>query len=275
MSTLAVATMPVGMSGRILAVFRVGLVVLWIVITAPVCFLLSAIGANSAKFRVFLYRGLCRICGMDVVVHGKPDSRRPLLIASNHVSYLDIIAFGATTELEFVSKAEVAGWPIIGSLAKLADTVFIERLRTKTIAARQEIAARLGENRTLVFFPEATSGDGNRLLPFKSALFTVADVIDDGHGVTVQPAVIAYTRLNGLPTGFGWRAFFAWYGDMSLFGHAWTFLQLGRTTIEIAFLEPIDAKNMDRKALARASEQAVRGGFSKLHSGQTPELGVD
>jgi lyso-ornithine lipid O-acyltransferase len=275
LSTLAAATMPVGWSGRILAVFRISLVVLWIAITAPICFLVSSVGANSAKVRVFLYRGLCRICGMNIVMHGRPDSRRPLLIASNHVSYLDIIAFGATAELEFVSKAEVAGWPIIGSLAKLADTVFIERLRTKTVTARQDIAARLGENRTLVFFPEATSGDGNRLLPFKSALFTVADAIDDGHGVTVQPAVIAYTRLNGLPTGFGWRAFFAWYGDMALFSHAWTFLQLGQTTIEIAFLPPIDAENMDRKALAQAAEQAVRGGFSKLHSGQTPKVGAN
>lgn len=267
--------MPVGISGRVLAAFRISLVVLWITVTAPVCILMSTFGANSAKFRVFLYRGLCRICGINVAIHGKPDSRRPLLIASNHVSYLDIIAFGATAELEFVSKAEVARWPIIGSLAKLADTVFIERLRTKTITAHQDISARLGENRTLVFFPEATSGDGNRLLPFKSALFTVADAIDGGDGVTVQPAVIGYTRLNGLPTGFGWRAFFAWYGDMSLFSHAWTFLQLGQTTVEIAFLPPINAENMDRKALARATEQAVRDGFSKLHSGQIPELGID
>lgn len=261
--------MPTGLSNQLRAGLRVGLVSLWIASIAPVCFVISAVGANSARARLFLYRGLCRICGIEVIVHGAMATQKPLLIASNHVSYLDIVAFGATTELEFVSKAEVANWPIIGGLARLADTVFIERLRSKTLTARQDMATRLGENRTLVFFPEATSGDGNRLLPFKSALFTVAQAVDEGDGVTIQPAAIAYTRLNGLPTGVGWRSFFAWYGDMALFSHAWKFLQLGQTTVEIAFLPPLDANlSLDRKALARAAENAVRVGFSQLHSGQ-------
>lgn len=261
--------MPLGFNGQLLAAVRIMTIVLWIGAISPVCLVLSASGANSAKVRLFLYRGLCRVCGIEVILHGKPAETRPLLIASNHVSYLDILAFGATAELEFVSKAEVARWPIIGSLARLADTVFIERLRSKTLEARKDMAQRLGENRTLVFFPEATSGDGNRLLPFKSALFNVVHAVDDGHGVTVQPAAIAYTRLNGLPTGVGWRSFFAWYGDMSLFDHAWKFLQLGQTTVEIAFLPPLNnGSELDRKALARAAEDAVRNGFSRLHSGQ-------
>lgn len=260
--------MPTGAAGLFLAGARVILFVIWMMLATGVCFILSVCRADSAWMRVILYRGLCRICGIDVIVHGEPVASRPLLIASNHISYLDIIVFGSIAELEFVSKAEVADWPVIGALAKLADTVFIERLRSRTLEARQDMAARLGKNRTLVFFPEATSGDGNRLLPFKSALFTVTDAIE---GVTVQPASIAYTRLNGLPTGFGWRAFFAWYGDMTLFGHAWRFLQLGHTTVEIAFLPPVDhAGDMDRKTLAAATERAVRLGFSRLLSGQSP-----
>ncbi|NKB46081.1 MAG: 1-acyl-sn-glycerol-3-phosphate acyltransferase [Alphaproteobacteria bacterium] len=260
--------MPTGLTGRILAIVRTFLFVIWAPLGAGACFVLSVCGADSAWMRVILFRGLCQIFGIDVVVHGEPVASRPLLIASNHVSYLDIIAFGSVAELEFVSKAEVATWPVIGWLAKLGDTVFIERLRTRTLEARKDMAARLGENRTLVFFPEATAGDGNRLLPFKSALFTVTSAIE---GVTVQPAAIAYTRLNGLPTGFGWRAFFAWYGNMTLFSHAWRFLHLGRTTVEIAFLPPVDtAGEMDRKALATATENAVRVGFNHLLSGQSP-----
>jgi lyso-ornithine lipid O-acyltransferase len=266
--TSTVVTMPTGIAGLVLASARVVLFVIWVMFAAGACFILSVCGADSAWMRVILFRGLCRIFGIDVIVHGAPVASRPLLIASNHISYLDIIAFGAIAELEFVSKAEVADWPIIGPLAKLGDTVFIERLRSRTLEARQDMAERLGKNRTLVFFPESTSGDGNRLLPFKSALFTVTDAIE---GVTVQPVSIAYTRLNGLPLGFGWRAFFAWYGDMTLFGHAWRFLQLGRTTVEIAFLPPVDqAGEMDRKTLATATEDAARLGFGRLLSGQSP-----
>lgn len=258
-----------GLAGLGLATTRVVLAVLWTTVGATACFVLSICRADSAGMRVILYRGLCRIFGITVVVHGEPHRSRPLLIASNHISYLDILAFGAVAELEFVSKAEVASWPVIGLLAKLGDTVFIERLRTRTLKAGQYMAARLGKNRTLLFFPEATSGDGNRLLPFKSALFTVAHAMD---GVTVQPATIAYTRLNGLPVGFGWRAFFAWYGDMPLMSHAWRFLQLGQTTVEIALLPPLDnAGEMDRKDLAVATKQAVQIGFNQLLSGQPPQ----
>lgn len=258
-----------GLAGLVLATTRVALAVLWTTAGATVCFVLSICRADFARIRVILYRGLCRIFGIVVIVHGEPHRSRPLLIASNHISYLDILALGAVAELEFVSKAEVASWPVIGLLAKLGDTVFIERLRTRTLDAGQYMADRLGKNRTLVFFPEATSGAGNRLLPFKSALFTVAHAME---GITVQPATIAYTRLNGLPIGFGWRAFFAWYGDMPLISHAWRFLQLGQTTVEIALLPPIEnSAGMDRKTLAVATKQAVQVGFNRILSGQPPQ----
>lgn len=205
-------------------------------------------------------------------MHGAPFEGRPLLIASNHISYLDIVAYGAVGELEFVSKAEVADWPVIGFLAKLADTVFIDRRRSQTHAAKQGMTDRLAHKThagLMVFFPEATSGDGNRLLPFKSSLFSVAESLGTDGQITVQPAAIAYTRLNGLPTGTGWRAFFSWYGDMSLSSHAWTFLQLGRTTVEIAFLPPVSVAEMqNRKSMALACEKAIRDRFNGLLTGQ-------
>jgi lyso-ornithine lipid O-acyltransferase len=264
--------MPSAMSGQVIAGVRVLLFVAWTSILLCIRLAVLPFGINSAPLRLVFFRGLCWIFGIDIIVHGTPATARPLLIASNHISYLDIIAFGAVSELEFVSKAEVADWPVFGTLAKLADTVFIERRRSHTLVARRDMANHLAADRMLVFFPEATSGDGNRLLPFKSALFTAAGSIGDSKDVTIQPAAIAYTRLNGLPVGCGWRSFFAWYGDMDLTNHAWRFLQLGRTTVEIAFLPPIDVGgNMDRKTLAAESERAVRRGFSRLLCGQPIE----
>lgn len=275
--TAAAVTMPVAASGIVLAAIRVVLFIGWAAVLLPFVLLGRVIGRNTADLRRLFFRVLCRIFGIDVVLHGAPAHARPLLIASNHISYLDIFAFGSIAELEFVSKEEVASWPVFGFLAKAGDTVFIDRRRSQSAQARDSMSARLAAHRMLVFFPEATSGDGNRLLPFKSALFAVAQAMDepaDGgrrHSVTVQPAAIAYTRLNGLPTGFGWRPFFAWYGDMTMVRHLWQFLQLGKTTVEIVFLPPLDADALaDRKTMAAATEAAVRKGFNGLIQGRVP-----
>ena len=267
--TAAAITLPTAGGGKLLAIFRVIAFVPWTLGALITRLIVWPLGIQTAPLRVAYYRGLCKILGIEVVTHGLPQTQRPLLIASNHISYLDIIAYGAVAELEFVSKAEVAQWPVIGGLAKLADTVFIDRRRSKALAARQDMAHRLNADRMLLFFPEATSGDGNRPLPFKSALFTVADAMNGEKKVMIQPSVIAYTRLNGLPTGVGWRSFFAWYGDISLSSHVWRFLQLGRTTIEIAFLPPLlMSENMDRRSIAQTTELAVRSGFARLVSGR-------
>ena len=265
--------MPVAMSGVVMAALRILLSVIWTTGVVSTIAIFKFAGANTSSMRVQYCRGICWLFGMDIVVHGQVSKDRPLLIASNHVSYLDILAFGAVTELEFVSKADVADWPVIGAMARIGDTVFIERLRTRTAHARNGIAERLAAKRRLMLFPEATCGDGNRLLPFKSALFTVAEPLSGDPAVTVQPAAIAYTRLNGMPLGFGWRSFFAWYGDMTLASHLWRFLQLGQTTVEIIFQDPIrengpNPGQADRKALSVKVEKASRAGFNSLLSGR-------
>lgn len=270
--TEVTSTLPIPGRGAVVAAFRLIAFAGWTVVGAGTCFALKITGFESAPMRLRVYRGICRIFGIEVIVHGKPAQARPVLIASNHISYLDILAYGAVAELEFVSKAEVAKWPVIGVLAKLGNTVFVDRRRSQTHAAKKDMSDRLAHEThagLMVFFPEATSGDGNRMLPFKSALFAVADSLGEGDHIAVQPAAIAYTRLNGLPTGVGWRAFFSWYGDMPLATHAWRFLQLGRTTVEISFLPPLSTdQSENRKTMAQACERSVQDGFNGLLTGQ-------
>ena len=267
--TAAAVTMPIAPSGVVLASARLALFIFWTLVVVPLIALVKGIGFKTTHWRRFYFRGLCFFFGMRVVTHGQMSTNRPLLIASNHISYLDILAFGAALEVEFVSKAEVSTWPIIGTMARIGDTVFVERRRTRTTDARDDMNERLANHRSLIFFPEATSGDGNHMLPFKSALFNVAENMAHGQAMTVQPAAIAYTRLNGLPMGCGWRSFFAWYGHMTLWSHLWRFLQLGQTTVEIALLEPIaTVGEMDRKSLAAAAELASKTGFNRLISGR-------
>ena len=235
---------------------------------------LDAVGIDAAPFRVWYYRRLARILGLRVIVRGALAPDRPRLLVSNHVSYYDIVTLGAVVAGEFIAKAEVARWPFFGPIAKATRVVFIDRKRSATMNARDQIQERLEAGATLVMFPEATSGDGNCMKPFKSALFTVAERHVKGpdgreRPVAIQPVSIAYTRLNGLPLGVGWRPFVAWYGDMELMPHLWRLVQLGSITAEVTFHPAVPASQFaDRKSLAAYCERVAGQGVARLLAGR-------
>lgn len=235
---------------------------------------LNAVHVNSAPFRRWYYRCVTHVVGLKVVVRGAQSLTKPQLLVSNHISYFDIVALGSLVAGDFVAKADIAKWPIFGVMAKAGRTVFIDRRRSATSAARDQIQERLDAGDTLIMFPESTSGDGNRMMPFRSALFTVAErhVIDAAgiaRSVVVQPATIAYTRLNGLPLGVGWRPYVAWYGDMEMFPHLWRVAKLGTLTVEITFHPPVTLADFPtRKALASHCDRVVRAGLANLLTGR-------
>lgn len=207
------------------------------------------------------HRILLRLLGVRVNVRGAPDPHRPLLILSNHVSWLDIPVIGSLMPQVFVAKSEVAGWPLVGLLAKFQRTVFVDRQRRHaTGAVNNQIAARLADGDPVVLFAEGTSSDGNRVLPFRTALVgAVREVFEVHDAVVVQPLSIAYRRLQGLPLGRGRRPVAAWYGDMDLAPHLLQILREGALDVEVTFAPPLklDAGH-DRKSVTREAEIAVR-----------------
>jgi len=237
---------------------------------APVQLIAVALRLRFAERLPRIYHRLCaRVLGIRIVVRGRRVRERPVLFAANHVSYLDITALGAVVTGCFIAKAEVAGWPFFGVLAKLQRTVFIARKRTAVAKHGDDIADRLDAGDNLILFPEGTSGDGTRVLPFKSALFAVAERRPDGKPLTVQPVSIAYTRLNGVPLGRGLRPFFAWYGDMDLAPHLWTVAALGKLTVVIEFHPPLTLDEAgSRKALAGAARERVARGVARANAGR-------
>src|SRR5690606_13065505 len=117
----------------------------------------------------------CRMIGLRVKVHGTIEANRPLLIASNHVSWKDILVLGAVADVVYIAKAEVRDWPVFGVLARLQATIFVEReQKRKTGDQVDEIARRLADGEIVVLFPEGTTSDGNRLLEIKTSLFGAA-----------------------------------------------------------------------------------------------------
>jgi 1-acyl-sn-glycerol-3-phosphate acyltransferase len=154
-------------------------------------------------------------------------------------------------------------------MGRAGRTVFVERRRTATVGVRDELCARLAAGETLIMFPEATSNDGNRIRPFKSALFNVVENDGAGRPTVVQPVSLAYTRLNAMPLGVGWRPFFAWYGDMDLMPHLWQALRLGTVTVEVIFHPPVaSAAFGNRKALAKHCETVAGAGVARLLAGR-------
>jgi len=218
---------------------------------------------------VFYHRVCCRLWGIAVEVRGELASSFPTLLVSNHVSYLDIPVLSTLAPLSFVAKSEVASWPFFGLLAKLQRTVFVDRRRTSTARQRDAIGERLAAGDRLVLFAEGTSDDGNRVLPFKSALFSVAERGGEQGPVTLQPVSIAYTNLNGLPIGRSLRPFYAWYGDMDLGGHLWTFAGLGRSRVVVTLHPPVGTHEFpNRRVLAQAMHAQVADGVAAALSGR-------
>lgn len=250
---------------------RLTLFVLWTLVLLPPY--LVALGLRGPYRRIarFYWTTVGRyLIRMDVRVHGEMTTERPLLLVVNHISYLDIVLLAGMIPGSFVSKAEVRKWPGIGFLALIARTVFVDRRPAAVSQHRDQIAGRLKEGEPLILFPEGTSSDGNRVLPFKSALFNAAEaaVGGDTH-VRVQPVAIAYTRYGGLPMGYGERPFYAWYGDMDLVTHLWDVMRRGRFTVDVEFMPPVTADRFaNRKELARHCEAEVRSGFNRLLTGR-------
>jgi 1-acyl-sn-glycerol-3-phosphate acyltransferase len=242
----------------------------WTLALAPFQITLRLFNLPLAQRLPMIYhRGCCRSLGFKILRYGKQSRHRPTLFVCNHTSYLDIIVLGAIIPGSFVAKAEVRNWPIFGILARLQNTVFVERRAVRTAHHRDEMATRLEKGTNLILFPEGTSNDGNRVLPFKSAFFGVTEKPVKGEPLRVQPVSISYTKLNDIPMGRRYRPYFAWYGDMELAGHLWAAIGLGRPTITVEFHEVLTIEKFkSRKELAKACEEAVSDGVSRAIGGK-------
>lgn len=220
----------------------------------------------------FYHHWSSRILGFRVVVAGTPSPVRPTLFVANHISYVDIEVLGGWIEGSFIAKHEVARWPLFGRLAKLQRTVFIDRRQRSTADQRNAIRERLDRGDNLILFPEGTSGDGARVLPFKSALFSVADYHGPHGPLSVQPVSLAYVRLDGIPLGRFYRPFVAWYGDMGLAPHLWAMLGMGVVGVEVTFHPPVTMAAFDsRKALAEHCWRVIGAAVSGAIAGRTQE----
>lgn len=244
-----------------------GLIILLLVrlVERPLCGLGRPVTPHITRF---VCRNALRILGLRLKVSGRPMRRRGAVVA-NHSSWLDIFVLNASKRIYFVSKSEVAGWPGIGWLARATGTVFIERNPARAREQTEMFRDRLLAGHKLLFFPEGTSTDGQRVLPFKSTLFEAFLAPDLKPKIAVQPVSVIYHAPRGTdPRLYGW------WGDTSFGSHLLVTLAIVQQgMVEVIYHPPLEVADFsDRKALAAACETRVRAGHQTA-LGQGPRNG--
>ncbi|WP_375227760.1 lysophospholipid acyltransferase family protein [Roseobacter sp. S98] len=207
---------------------------------------------------VFVCRNALRLLGIRLRVTGQVTQGQGGVV-TNHSSWLDIFVLNAVKRIYFVSKAEVAGWPGIGWLARATGTVFIERSRAQAARQADLFRTRLSVGHRLLFFPEGTSSDGRSVLPFKTTLFAAFYAEELRDTLAVQPVTLIYHAPEGQDPRF-----FGWWGDMTFGGHFLHVLAYGGGgAADIVCHPPLKVRDFDnRKSLAAACEAAVRSAHS-------------
>lgn len=245
----------------------------------PVQAVLLRLSPRAARrFPHWYHRQVCRLLGIRLEIDGAVAADGPVLLVTNHTSWLDIPVLSALAPVSFVAKKEVGGWPFVSSLARLQRSVFVDRTkRQETGEAANAIMTRLLAGDTVVLFAEGTSSPGHTVLPFKSSLFAAVKGPEAPlpGKVVVQTAAVVYTHLHGIPLNRADRPRVGWYGDMEMPPHAWQVLKGGPLTVTIRVSPPVPLADFaNRKDLALRSERAVRRSVVAILRGRPDDDGL-
>ncbi|MDE1996038.1 MAG: 1-acyl-sn-glycerol-3-phosphate acyltransferase [Rhizobiaceae bacterium] len=211
----------------------------------------------------YWHRIACYWLGVRIHVVGTPERRRPLMLAANHASWLDILVLSAVADVAFIAKSEVRNWPVFGLFAQWQKSVFIVReQRQKTGDQVNEIGERMADGEIMVLFPEGTTSDGNRLLDVKSSLFGAAAAAlpkTPDAVVHIQPVAVAYTHIHGVAMGRYHRPIAAWPGDIELLPHLRDIVACGAIDVDVCFGETVDYRaDSKRKEVSATVAERIR-----------------
>lgn len=229
-------------------------------------------GSAFVRYRAFQqpairwwHRRFCRILAIDIRVHGEAADGHALWV-SNHISWLDIPVLGARFPVYFLSKAEIARWPVVGWLARSAGTLFIQRGAGDAGQVSGQLAVHLREGRNVLFFPEGTTTDGRRLKRFFHKLFGAATATD----TPVQPVLLVYRdRDDAL------HPHAPFVGDDEFMSHATEILKGDRIVVDILILPPEPVAGRDARTLSRDLEAKMTLALRELQGVAAAEAAAE
>ena len=197
----------------------------------------------------FFHKLCSKVFGLKIKILGEISKNKPTLFVANHASYLDIIILGSLFKTSFIAKKEVSKWPLIGILAILQNTVFVDRKISSLKSQENSILKHLENKNNLVIFPEGTSSDGNQVLPFKSSLFNIFENKINTK-IPIQITTIVYKKINGIHLNRSDRKKITWHSNMSLVPNALNVLKKFSIEIEVIFNKQFLPKTNNRKKIA-------------------------
>ncbi|OUV03625.1 MAG: hypothetical protein CBC42_04030 [Betaproteobacteria bacterium TMED82] len=244
----------------VLSLFRISILLVWLLI-GLLWLIVSQSGKYSSLHKVSIKifaRGVLAISGVKLSVRGMiSDLDKPVILVSNHISWLDIFLIHATCAGFFVAKSEIKAWPLIGILVKKAGTIFIDRASRKSLqAAIVEIKEVLQKSGIVVFFPEGTTSDGRKILPFHSGLFSI---FIRNKKCQIVPVVIRYTQYSRFCKAP------AFIGNMTFLTSVLSILRARDLEAEVFFLEKVTSQeaiefpdSLSRKIVANKVRNAMQ-----------------
>ena len=204
------------------------------------------------KAKVWWLGKVLDLIGIDVEIIGKPiespANGKGILFVSNHVSWVDIPLIGSLNQINFLSKAEVLNWPLIGLLAKGVGTLFIQRGSGDSRKITQDIANNIKKGHSILFFPEGTTTDGGSVKTFHRRLFRTCELTD----CMFQPVVIHYTIPNHTGNDV------AFIGDDDFATHLWNLLKFKHIKATVEYLSPRSFDGLSLKADVLLLENEMR-----------------
>ncbi|HWU44363.1 MAG TPA: lysophospholipid acyltransferase family protein [Bdellovibrio sp.] len=210
--------------------------------------------ARFSKNSTFACKMILKFFGMDLKVVNQPQVGEKFLLVCNHMGFVDILLMASIFPMLFVTSNEMRETPFLGLLTEVAGCMYVERRsRTRIVEEMKSMVDALRDGFRIVLYPEATSHNGEEVLPFKRTLMMAA-----AHaGVPIQPAVINFREVNGEDFSLKWRDHLCWYGDIPFATSLWKSLTLKSVRAEIEFLEKIYPTVEDDRGLVADKAHAL------------------
>jgi 1-acyl-sn-glycerol-3-phosphate acyltransferase len=193
------------------------------------------------------------LMNIEVKVKNLPPRERNFLFVGNHLGILDIVVLASVHPTLFITSVEMRETPGLGLLCEMGGCLFVERRSRSNIQKEiEQIREALRQGLCVTLYPEGTSSNGERLLPFKKSLLTAAAGID----VPIRPLVINYRSVNGEPMSDKWRDFVCWYGDQTFPPALWRMMTMRSCVAELEFLEEVHVRSHEERREVAALLQA-------------------